>query len=95
MKDKLKPSEIPVYLKTVKGWKKKGNVIYRYFEFPTFADSIKFTQKVAKLADGMDHHPDILIQYNWVTLTLSSHDVKGLSKRDFKLAGKINSLFKN
>jgi 4a-hydroxytetrahydrobiopterin dehydratase len=92
MKDKLKPSEIPAYLKALKGWKKKGNQIYRYFEFPTFADSIKFTQKVAKLADKMDHHPDILIQYNWVTLTLSSHDVKGLSKRDFKLAGQINKL---
>ena len=92
MSDKLKPSEIPGYLKTVKGWKKKGKTIYRYFEFPKFKDSIKFTQKIAKLADRMDHHPDILIQYNWVTLTLSSHDVKGLSKRDFKLAGQINKI---
>ena len=92
MRDKLKLSEIANYLKTVNGWKKKGNLIYRYFEFPSFAESIKFTQKVAKLADRMDHHPDIFIQYNKVTLTLSSHDVKGLSKRDFKLARKINQL---
>lgn len=92
MKDKLKPKEIPAYLKTIPSWKKKGNQIYRYFEFPTFSESIKFTQKVAKLADKMDHHPDILIQYNWVTLTLSSHDVKGLSNRDFRLAKLINQL---
>ncbi len=48
MKDKFNPSEILVYLKTEPGWKKKDIAIYRSFEFPTFADSIKFTQKVAK-----------------------------------------------
>ena len=45
--------------------------------------------RVAVLADEADHHPDILIEYRKVTLTLSTHDAGGLSARDFALARRI------
>jgi 4a-hydroxytetrahydrobiopterin dehydratase len=47
--------------------------------------------RVASLADTADHHPDILVRYSKVTLTLSSHDAGGLTERDFDLATQIDS----
>jgi 4a-hydroxytetrahydrobiopterin dehydratase len=50
-----------------------------------------FVTRVALRAEAMDHHPDILISYSRVTLTLSSHDAGGLTERDFRLAEKIDA----
>ena len=50
-----------------------------------------FVNRVAELAEAADHHPDILIQYSKVTLTLSSHDAGGLTERDFSLALSIDA----
>ena len=50
-----------------------------------------FVNRVAELANAADHHPDILINYDRVTLTLSSHDSGGLTERDFKLAAAIDA----
>jgi 4a-hydroxytetrahydrobiopterin dehydratase len=47
--------------------------------------------RVAGLAEAMNHHPDILVNYSRVTLTLTSHDAGGLTDRDFRLAGQIDS----
>jgi 4a-hydroxytetrahydrobiopterin dehydratase len=46
---------------------------------------------VAELADAQDHHPDMLVQYSQVTLTLTSHDTGGLTARDFSLAQRIDA----
>jgi 4a-hydroxytetrahydrobiopterin dehydratase len=51
-----------------------------------------FTGAVAYLAEQANHHPDILIQWNKVTLTLSTHSAGGLTAADFDLAGKISAL---
>jgi 4a-hydroxytetrahydrobiopterin dehydratase len=50
-----------------------------------------FANRVASMAEAQDHHPDILVQYSKVTLTTSSHDVGGLTARDFKLARVIDA----
>jgi 4a-hydroxytetrahydrobiopterin dehydratase len=50
-----------------------------------------FANRVAALAEEANHHPDILIEYDTVTLTLSSHDVGGLTERDFRLAARIQA----
>jgi 4a-hydroxytetrahydrobiopterin dehydratase len=50
-----------------------------------------FVNGVAGLAEAMDHHPDILVSYSKVTLTLTSHDAGGLTDKDFRLAGQIDS----
>ena len=50
-----------------------------------------FVNHVADLAEKMDHHPDILIQYKKVTLTLSTHSAGGLTALDFELAKKIDA----
>ncbi len=85
----LSEQEIQVRMKSCEFWNRvgaKGQEIQRTWALPGFQDSIRFVNQVAVEADKADHHPDILIQYNKVTLTLSTHDAGGLSERDFNFA---------
>ncbi len=66
--------------------------IARLIEFETFADAIAFVDRVAPVADEQDHHPDIDIRYRRVKFALVSHDIGGLSSRDFKMAALIDKL---
>ena len=59
---------------------------------PSFSAAIRFVDKVAAIADAADNHPDILIRYDRVTLTLSTHDAHGLTERDFALAAEIETV---
>jgi 4a-hydroxytetrahydrobiopterin dehydratase len=72
------------------GWTLKDKEISRDFRFPDFRRAMDFVLKVADLAESRDHHPDIFISYNRVTLTLSTHKIGGLSGADFTLASLIN-----
>ncbi len=74
------------------GWTLDEGLIRRQYTFGDFADAIIFVNKVAELAEEEGHHPDILIEYNKVTLTLSTHDAGGLTAKDFHLAQRIGEL---
>ena len=87
---RLPDNEIAEKLKTVPGWERKGDLIERVYRFADYKASMAFANRVAALADEMDHHPDMLVQYDRVTLSLSSHDSGGLTERDFRLAGRID-----
>ena len=50
-----------------------------------------FVNRVAERAEAADHHPDLLIRYNRVTRTLSTHSAGGLTEKDFSLARQIDS----
>ena len=89
---RLSDEEIKTNLKKAKGWKRAGKENKKTFSFDDFTRSIEFVNKVARLAEAADHHPDILIQYDKVTLTLSTHDESGLTSRDFRLATKIDAI---
>ncbi len=82
-------------LARIPGWRRVGKQISTTFTFDNFAQSIRFVNKVARRAESMNHHPDILIKYSKVRLTLTTHDEGGLTKKDFKLAGKINRLVRS
>lgn len=88
----LSEAEIEEGLNRLRGWEKKGNEIVKVYKNKNFVESIGFVNKVAILAEKADHHPDILIQYKNVTLTLSTHSQGGLTGKDFKLAGEIDAL---
>jgi 4a-hydroxytetrahydrobiopterin dehydratase len=83
--------EIARRLAALPGWELSGKEIRRVYAFPDFKGSMAFVNRVAGLAEAMDHHPDILVNYSRVTLTLTSHDAGGLTDRDFRLAGQIDS----
>ena len=84
-------TEVRDRLKALSGWTLKGNAIEKAYTLGDFAKAIAFVNRVAGLAEKANHHPDILIQYDRVTLTLSSHDSGGLTERDFRLAEQIDA----
>ena len=88
----LTPDEVQESLGTLEYWLLEGDEIVRTFEFADFAESMNFVNKVAELAETAVHHPDILINYNNVKLSLTTHDAGGLTKKDFSLAEQINQL---
>lgn len=79
-------------LAVLPGWKREGEEIVRVFDRGNFNGSIAFVNAVAAAANAADHHPDIAISWNSVTVRLSSHDAKGLTDRDFALAQTIDGL---
>ena len=89
---KLSAPEIKTALALVPDWKKRGVTIARTYQFKDFPAAIKFVNAVAKLAEQAWHHPDIDIRWNKVTLTLTTHDAGGLTKKDFVLARKFDGL---
>ena len=88
----LPDSDIQNALTGLPEWKLEERAIQRVFQFRDFARAIEFVNKVAEEAEEANHHPDIVISYNRVTLSLTSHDAGGLTKRDLAMARKISSL---
>lgn len=85
--------EINQHLKTVPDWQKRGHTILRTFEFAGFLHSIAFVDRIAKRAQKLNHHPDIDIRFNKVTLTLTTHDEGGLTGKDFAMARECDGVF--
>jgi 4a-hydroxytetrahydrobiopterin dehydratase len=70
-------------------WSVSGDSLQRTFSFETFMGSMEFVNRIAELAEAQQHHPDIMIRFNKVTLTLSTHDAtpsSGITERDFAFA---------
>lgn len=87
----LADGEIDARLAKLPGWAREGRQIRRTYGFDSFPAAIAFVNRVAGLAELQDHHPDILIEYRRVTLTLSSHDEGGLTVRDLRFAEALDS----
>ncbi len=85
----LSQTEIQGKLRTLSGWGPKNKAIQKRFTFGDFKKAVTFVNQVAELAESADHHPDILINYKRVTLTLSTHSAGGLTQKDFDLASHI------
>ena len=88
----LHNEDITRRLESMPGWRRRGNALEKHFDRADFDGSIAFVNAVAKLANAQNHHPDIGISWNEVTLTLSSHDASGITERDFKLATALDEL---
>lgn len=88
----LSQSEIDLALKTLPGWARRNDAIERVLKLADFAAAMKLVNAIADAAEQANHHPDILINYNRVTLTLVSHDSGGVTQRDIRMAGTINEV---
>ena len=73
-------------LEATSHWQRNGEVISRTFQFKDFPAAMKFVNAVALVAEQVQHHPDIDIRWNKVTLALTTHDAGGLTEKDFALA---------
>jgi 4a-hydroxytetrahydrobiopterin dehydratase len=88
----LSHTEIDQALQKLPGWTRRGKAIERVFQFGNFVEAMEFVNRIAFAAEASNHHPDIVINYNKVTLTLVSHDSGGVTQRDVRMAGKINEV---
>ncbi len=86
----LSGEEVNKLLDGVPRWSLRERTIVREFTFRDFQEAMAFVNRVAALANAEDHHPDILISYNKVRFTLTTHKTGGLTCKDFILAVKID-----
>ena len=73
-------------------WRREGSVLVKDQVGRDFADSVAYVEAVAALAEAADHHPEICIRWNRVTLTLNTHDHGGITRKDVELARQIDNL---
>lgn len=88
----LNDTQIKDALAKIQGWEREGDSIHKTYKLPSFPAALVFANAVGHLAEAADHHPDILVQYRTVTLTLSTHSAGGLTEKDFALAELIDAL---
>lgn len=88
----LNDVEIEERLAGLSGWVRKGEAIEKSFKREDFVGSVHFVDSLVEPAEAMNHHPDLAISWDTVTVTISTHSEGGLTANDFELAGKIDAL---
>jgi 4a-hydroxytetrahydrobiopterin dehydratase len=89
---RLSEEEIAEQLRMLPGWAREGQTLTRTYQFAGFAAAMAFVNQVAEEAERMDHHLDMDIRYDKVTLALTTHSLKGLTAKDITLAGVCDQL---
>ncbi len=91
---KLSKDEIKDRLKNLTGWNydESSDIIVKDFNFKNFREAMAFVLRIAFEAEKLDHHPDILIEYNRVRLSLRTHSEDGITERDFELIDRIEKI---
>ncbi len=90
--NKLNETQIQEQLKQLDSWDYQDNAIHTTIEFKDFKDCFSVMTRIAFEAELMQHHPDWSNVYNTLSISLSTHDVGGLTEKDFKLAQIIDKL---
>jgi 4a-hydroxytetrahydrobiopterin dehydratase len=88
----LSDKEIEERLSGRAGWQRAGGAISRQFKLADFKGSVDFVNRLTPEAEDMNHHPDLEISWNKVTVTLTTHSEGGLTENDFELARRIDGL---
>jgi 4a-hydroxytetrahydrobiopterin dehydratase len=89
---RLSDEEIDERLAGLDGWERDGDAIRRQFEFDDFKGSVDFVNRLTPEAEGMNHHPDLEISWNKVTVSVTTHSEGGLTENDFDLAARVSRL---
>ena len=90
-------SEIHKYLKKVDGWNVKSNedksfYLVKKFKFKDFKESQNFVNKISKISEDENHHPDISFGWGYCEVKIYTHAIRGLAESDFVLAAKIDKI---
>jgi 4a-hydroxytetrahydrobiopterin dehydratase len=89
----LKGAELQKLLKQLTKWKViEEHHLEKSYDFSDFASALAFVQRVGELAEEQGHHPDILLRWGKVKITIWTHKIDGLTESDFILAAKIDEL---
>ena len=89
---KLSANAILAASLAVPDWSCRRGQLLRTYEFPSFVAAMGFVNAVARVAERLQHHPDIDIRWNRVVLVLTTHDAGGLTELDFQLAARCDRL---
>ena len=89
---KLTSDEIEANLKSLSHWEVKDEKLHRELKFKDFVQAWGFMTQAAMLAEQMDHHPEWQNVWNKVIIDLTTHSAKGISRLDFELAQKMNTI---
>ncbi|MFO0895233.1 MAG: 4a-hydroxytetrahydrobiopterin dehydratase [Phycisphaerales bacterium] len=84
--NRLSQAQVDERLEKLSKWSQSGDSIQRTFSLKDFVAAMAFVNQVAQEAEKVQHHPDILVRWNKVTLTLSTHDAGGITDKDLEFA---------
>lgn len=90
----LTQSEVEERLKELPNWTLKDGKLHRSLQFKDFVTAFSFMSGAALIAEASNHHPEWFNVYGTVRIDLTTHDVSGISQRDFKLAKQFEELAK-
>jgi 4a-hydroxytetrahydrobiopterin dehydratase len=92
---KLTPAQVDKKLQSCDGWSanKSKTKLSKVFESGSYIDSLAHVARVAVYAEVFQHHPDVELTYGKVKITLTSHDVKGVTAADFDMVKRIEKVF--
>jgi 4a-hydroxytetrahydrobiopterin dehydratase len=88
----LTQSQIQEWSAKVPEWRVDGGSISRTFRLASFPAALMFVSAIGHLAEAANHHPVFIVNYQNVTLTISTHSAGGLTEKDFSLAQQIDAL---
>jgi 4a-hydroxytetrahydrobiopterin dehydratase len=91
-RDLLTPEEIEPRLAQLNGWSVVGNELERTFDFRDFMGPVGFVNRIAVVAEELNHHPDLEVGWGKVVVRLSTHSAGGVTQMDFTLANAIDGL---
>lgn len=91
-KEKLSPEKLIEKLSEVNTWEHREEKIYKRFIFENFAEALDFVNKTGKIAEKLDHHPDITFGWGYAEFEITTHDAGGLTEKDFTLAKEIEKI---
>jgi 4a-hydroxytetrahydrobiopterin dehydratase len=89
---RLSDDEITERLEKLDGWSHEGDAIVKEYDCNDFVGSVKFVDALTPVAEEMNHHPDLKISWDTVSVSITTHSEGGLTANDFELARKIDSL---
>jgi len=82
----LNQADVAVRMRNLPGWLTDGQQLSCTYKFENFVEAIAFVNRLVTPAEAAQHHPDLAISYNKVTLQLTTHDAGGLTDLDFLVA---------
>jgi 4a-hydroxytetrahydrobiopterin dehydratase len=88
----LSDDDLVTALESLPGWERAGDAIAKQYRFGGFPDAVAFVVRLAYDAEAANHHPDLDIRYDKVTVSLSTHSEGGITDKDVSLARTIEGL---
>ena len=88
----LSKKDILSNLSNISGWVFEGNKIKRVIQFDTYMASIDLVRSIAKKAEQINHHPEIIVGYCKIQIELTSHDLGGVTTDCIDMATYVNSI---